>query len=112
MCLKMPIFQKKFVPKCAPPRINRLAGSPKMNEALDDYKDISLNLNDKKLRFTEGTWLQVNQSSECNYDDLAKMKKKLKALEQENNLTLVKNEVLLDLLTENVCELNLLKSSK
>lgn len=108
----MPIFQKKFVPKCAPPRANRLPGSQKMNEALEDYKDISLNLNDRKLRFTDGTWLQVNQSSECNFDDLAKMKKKLKALELENNLNLVKNEVLLDLLTENVCELNALKISK
>lgn len=42
-------------------------------------------------------------------DDLLRMKRRIKALEQENNLYQVKLDVLLDLLTENVIELNTLK---
>ncbi|XP_053659229.1 protein chibby homolog 1 [Anopheles marshallii] len=117
----MPIFQKKFSPKVAPPRTQRLnIGCPPPAEDLDDFRTITLNLVDKQLCFNDGVWLNglkpvpggtatsgtgVNQT-----DDLLRMKRRMKTLEQENNMLQVKLDVLVDLLTENVIELNEIKN--
>ncbi|XP_050071558.1 protein chibby homolog 1 [Anopheles maculipalpis] len=119
----MPIFQKKFAPKVAPPRTQRLnIGCPPPAEDLDDFRTITLNLVDKQLCFIDGVWLNglrtvpggsgtaagtagVNMT-----DDLLRMKRRMKTLEQENNMLQVKLDVLVDLLTENVIELNEIKN--
>uniref|UniRef100_A0A182U052 Chibby n=1 Tax=Anopheles melas TaxID=34690 RepID=A0A182U052_9DIPT len=117
----MPIFQKKFAPKVAPPRAQRLnIGCPPPAEDLDDFRTITLNLVDKQLCFIDGVWLNglkpgpggsvVSGSGVNVTDDLLRMKRRMKALEQENNMLQVKLDVLVDLLTENVIELNEIKN--
>ncbi|EDS36001.1 chibby [Culex quinquefasciatus] len=124
----MPIFTKKFAPKVAPPRTQRLnIGCPPHQEDLDDFRTIRLNLVDKQLCFVDGVWMSALRGAgggtsgagggpgggaaltSTTIDDLLRMKRRIKALEQENNLYQVKLDVLLDLLTENVIELNTLK---
>uniref|UniRef100_A0A182W1C6 Chibby n=1 Tax=Anopheles minimus TaxID=112268 RepID=A0A182W1C6_9DIPT len=117
----MPIFQKKFAPKVAPPRAQRLnIGCPPPAEDLDDFRTITLNLVDKQLCFIDGVWLNglkpvpggtATSGAGVNLtDDLLRMKRRMKALEQENNMLQVKLDVLVDLLTENVIELNEIKN--
>ncbi|XP_065074696.1 protein chibby homolog 1 [Ochlerotatus camptorhynchus] len=118
----MPIFTKKFAPKVAPPRTARLnIGCPPQQEELDDFKNIRLNLLDKQLCFVDGVWMSgmalaaasggsgTAPASTAAIDDLLRMKRRIKSLEQENNLYQVKLDVLLDLLTENVIELSAVK---
>lgn len=120
----MPIFTKKFAPKVAPPRTARLnIGCPPQQEELDDFKNIRLNLLDKQLCFVDGVWMSgmamataagggsgtAAPASTAAIDDLLRMKRRIKSLEQENNLYQVKLDVLLDLLTENVIELSAVK---
>lgn len=122
----MPIFTKKFAPKVAPPRTQRLnIGCPPHQEDLDDFRAIRLNLVDKQLCFVDGVWMSALRGTAASggtsvgggttaltstaIDDLLRIKRRIKALEQENNLYQVKLDVLLDLLTENVIELNSLK---
>ncbi|XP_053670500.1 protein chibby homolog 1 [Anopheles nili] len=112
----MPIFQKKFAPKIAPPRGQRLnIGCPPPAEDLDDFRSISLNLVDKQLCFIDGIWMNGLKPtagsasagiSGHSTDDVLRMKRRLKTLEQENNMLQVKLDVLVDLLTENVIALN------
>ncbi|EAT34705.1 AAEL013081-PA [Aedes aegypti] len=119
----MPIFTKKFAPKVAPPRTARLnIGCPPQQEDLDEFRNIRLNLLDKQLCFVDGVWMSAAApgggssgmtaalpSNASTIDDLLRMKRRLKTLEQENNLYQVKLDVLLDLLTENVIELSAIK---
>ena len=107
----MPIFTKKFAPKVSPPRTNRLdIGCPQIQEDLDEYKNISLNLVDKQICFIDGVWMtSTTKGNAGGFDDMMKMKRKMKTLEQENNLLQVKMDVLLDLLTENTLQLNEMK---
>uniref|UniRef100_A0A182QCP3 Chibby n=1 Tax=Anopheles farauti TaxID=69004 RepID=A0A182QCP3_9DIPT len=119
---KMPIFQKKFAPKIAPPRTQRLnIGCPPPTEDLDDFRTITLNLVDKQLCFIDGIWMNglkpsvagggmTSNASVNTTDDLLRMKRRMKTLEQENNMLQVKLDVLVDLLTENVIELNEIKN--
>uniref|UniRef100_A0A182Y5F9 Uncharacterized protein n=1 Tax=Anopheles stephensi TaxID=30069 RepID=A0A182Y5F9_ANOST len=124
----MPIFQKKFAPKVAPPRTQRLnIGCPPAAEDLDDFRTITLNLVDKQLCFIDGVWLNGLRAGQGGStptgtaagapgagvnltDDLLRMKRRLKTVEQENNMLQVKLDVLVDLLTENVIELNEIKN--
>ncbi|XP_062541587.1 protein chibby homolog 1 [Armigeres subalbatus] len=119
----MPIFTKKFAPKVAPPRTARLnIGCPPQQEDLDEYRNIRLNLLDKQLCFVDGVWMSAIKATAAGsggssalpgtnnaIDDLLRMKRRVKSLEQENNLYQVKLDVLLDLLTENVIELSTVK---
>ncbi|XP_021694422.1 protein chibby homolog 1 [Aedes aegypti] len=119
----MPIFTKKFAPKVAPPRTARLnIGCPPQQEDLDEFRNIRLNLLDKQLCFVDGVWMSAAAPgggssgmtaalpfNASTIDDLLRMKRRLKTLEQENNLYQVKLDVLLDLLTENVIELSAIK---
>ncbi|XP_058116863.1 protein chibby homolog 1 [Anopheles ziemanni] len=116
----MPIFQKKFALKIAPPRTHRLnIGCPPQQEDLDDFRSITLNLVDKQLCFIDGVWMNglkptaggsaaasSSGATAHSMDDLLRMKRRVKTLEQENNMLQVKLDVLVDLLTENVIELN------
>uniref|UniRef100_A0A182ND25 Chibby n=1 Tax=Anopheles dirus TaxID=7168 RepID=A0A182ND25_9DIPT len=119
----MPIFQKKFAPKIAPPRTQRLnIGCPPPAEDVYDFRTITLNLVDKQLCFIDGVWMNGLKPSVAGSlpatsgatvntaDDLLRMKRRMKTLEQENNMLQVKLDVLVDLLTENVIELNDIKN--
>lgn len=110
----MPIFLKKSSPKGSAPRTGRLPESvfPRIKDDIDDVRNISLHINEKKqLRFVDGIWIQ-NQGSgqsktvDVNVDDFFNLKSKLDGLEQENNLLQVKVDILIDLLTENMCNAN------
>lgn len=106
----MPIFNKKLN-KNIPSRSNRLSldECPRIHgEKIDDFKETTLLLNDVEYRFVDGSWFSTT-NIETNLADYAAMKKRVKSLEQELNMMQVKNNVLLDMLTENVIELNLIK---
>ncbi|XP_055384957.1 protein chibby homolog 1 [Condylostylus longicornis] len=104
----MPLFNRKFEIKPIPPRTQRCnIGCPPITEDLNDFKDITLNLNNKELKFIDGMWIYLNKKNDL--DDIQKLNKKLKHIEEENNINQVKVEILLDLLTESVSEIDLLK---
>lgn len=92
----MPIFQKKGAAKPRG-RVTRLPQCPKIEEDLDDYKNISLNLNSRELKFIDGVWISAAGEKT---DDIVKLKNRVNGLEEENNLNKVKVEVLLDMLAE------------
>lgn len=105
----MPIFAKKFDIKSIPARSKRYNnGGPQIQEKIDEYRTIQINLNKKKLKFIDGTWILTQNSSDI--DDVGALKKKLQKLEEENNLNQIKVDVLLDMLTENLSELNILRN--
>ncbi|XP_065371946.1 protein chibby homolog 1 [Calliphora vicina] len=104
----MPIFNKKFESKPVPPRISRNNNDcPVVTEELEDYKQITLNLGNKELRFADGIWIYATRKGDV--DDVVRLNRRLKALEEENNMCDLKIEVLLDLLAEHATELNSLK---
>lgn len=92
----MPIFNKKSSSK-PKVRVARLSQCPKLEEELDDYKNIHLNMNGRELKFIDGAWISTNGEK---LDDVIKLKNKINALEEENNLNKVKVEILLDVLAE------------
>uniref|UniRef100_T1H6P3 Uncharacterized protein n=1 Tax=Megaselia scalaris TaxID=36166 RepID=T1H6P3_MEGSC len=99
----MPLFNKKFESKSIPARSGRCnIEFPPISEDLDDFE---INLN-KELH-VKGNWLQSNKKEDI--DDFGRLNDKIKNLEEENNMNQVKIDVLLDLLTENVSELNAVK---
>lgn len=105
----MPIFSKKFDIKSIPARNKRYnAGCPQIQEKLDEYRTIQINLTRKKLKFIDGTWILTQNSADV--DDVGALKRKLQKLEEENNLNRIKVDVLLDMLTENLSEMNLLRN--
>lgn len=105
----MPIFSKKFDIKSVPQRNKRDGNSSHIQEKLDDFQVIQLNLNNKKkLKFVDGTWIVAHQAADT--DDITLMRKRLHKLEEENNLNQIKVDVLLDMLTENMTELKILRN--
>ncbi|XP_061387695.1 protein chibby homolog 1 [Musca vetustissima] len=107
----MPLFNKKFESKIIPPRTGRCnTGFPMVNEDLDEYKQISLNLGNKELRFADGIW--IHSARKGDVDEVVRLNRRIKTLEEENNMCNVKIEVLLDLLAEHATVINVLKSNK
>lgn len=106
----MPIFSKKFDIKNIPQRSKRDGNCSHVQEKLDDFQTIQLNLmNKKKLKFADGKWI-VSQIHGADADDVIVLRKKLQKLEEENNLNQIKVDVLLDMLTENLNELKILRN--
>lgn len=104
----MPLFNKKFESKPIPARVNRCnIGFPIVNEDIEDFRNISLSLGNKKLRFADGIWMHSTHKADV--DDMLRLNKKFRALEEENNMCNLKIEVMLDLLAEHATELNDLK---
>lgn len=104
----MPIFSKKFDIKTIPQRSKRDGSCAPVQEKLDDFQVIQMNLtNKKKLKFVDGTWIVTQQPADS--DDFIAMRKRLQKLEEENNLNQIKVDVLLDMLTENLAELKILR---
>ncbi|TDG50454.1 hypothetical protein AWZ03_003043 [Drosophila navojoa] len=104
----MPLFNKKFESKPIPARVNRCnIGFPVVNEDIEDFRNISLSLGNKKLRFADGIWM--HSAHKADVDDMLRLNKKFRALEEENNMCNLKIEVMLDLLAEHATELNDLK---
>lgn len=104
----MPIFSKKFDIKHIPQRSKRDASCVYIQEKLDDFQTIQLNLaHKKKLKFVDGIWIVCQQTSDA--DDFVSMQKRLHKLEEENNLNQIKVDILLDMLTENLAELKILR---
>ncbi|EDW84655.1 uncharacterized protein Dwil_GK14229 [Drosophila willistoni] len=111
LSLMMPLFNKKFESKPIPARQNRCnIGHPVVTEDLDDFRHISLNLGNKELRFADGIWMHSSRKGDV--DDMLRLNKKFRALEEENNMCNLKIEVMLDLLAEHATELNELKPTK
>lgn len=103
----MPIFSKKFDIKTIPPRAKRHSSGPQVQEKLSDVQTLQINLNRKKLKFIDGLWFVSHQCGDM--DDISIIKNKIQKLEEENNLKQVKVDILLDMLSENLAELNLIR---
>lgn len=101
----MPIFSKKFDIKTIPPRAKRYSSGPQVQENLDDIQTLQINLNKKKLKFVDGVWLVSHQCG-----DIHIIKKRIQKCEEENNLKQVKIDILLDMLSENLAEMNLIRN--
>lgn len=100
--IKMPLFSKKTEKVTTlPQRKQRLTHVPYLNEDIDEFKKISVNLGNKEFKFIEGSWIAVNKGA-GSVDDVTKLKHKITHLEEENNLNKIKVEVLLDMLAENM----------
>lgn len=108
----MPIFSKKFDIKTIPSRVKRTSSQfcPPLQENIDDVNTITLQLGKNEAKFVDGAW--IVGSSECSADDLLSMRRKVVKLEEENNLNKVKVDVLLDMLTENISEINVLRRNR
>lgn len=102
----MPIFSRKFDIKNVPARSKRQMNCPHIEENLNDYRAIQLHLGRKRMKFVNGTWIGHHGSES---DDVGVMKRDLQRLEEANNLNQIKIDVLLDMLTENLAELNMLR---
>lgn len=104
----MPIFSRKFDIKPIPQRGKRDASCAHIQEKLDDFRNIQLNLtNKKKLKFVDGTWITTQQTADA--DDITAMRRRMHKIEEENNLNQIKVDILLDMLTENLAELKILR---
>lgn len=104
----MPLFNKKFESKPIPPRLSRNNNAcAVVSEELDDYNQIILNLGNKELRFADGIWIYSIRKGDV--DEVIRLNRRIKSLEEENNMCDLKIEVLLDLLAEHATELNSLK---
>lgn len=102
----MPIFpQRKFTPKLPKQRDLRLNSVPKYPEEIDDYRHIKLKLSgERELQFVDGVWISLKPSQNDTVDDIAKLVREKKKLENENTMLNVKMDIMLDLLTECVSE--------
>lgn len=105
----MPLFTKKFEAKPIPSRSGRCnIGCPVVGENIDEYKSISLSLGSKELRFADGIWIHTTRKGDI--DEVVRLHRRLKSLEEENNMCNLKMEIFLDLLAEQTSELNVLQS--
>lgn len=101
----MPIFTKKFSKKSPSKPRNRLNSVPKIAEDIDDFKNISIKLDDEKvLKFVDGFWISSKKSSLADDDGILKLVQHNKKLEEEKTMLNAKLEICLDLLTETVAE--------
>jgi len=102
----MPIFpQRKFTFKHPKQRELRLNSVPKYNEDIDDFKNIKIKLsNEKELQFVDGEWISIKKSQQEGFDDVARLVRENKRLENENSTLNVKMDIMLDLLTECISE--------
>lgn len=105
----MPIFSRKFDIKSVPARSKRQINCSSIEENFDDYRSIQLNLGKNKLKFINGAWI-IGHGHAVNSADVGDMKREMQRLEEANNLNHIKIDVLLDMLTENLAELNVLRS--
>lgn len=104
----MPIFSRKFDIKHIPQRNKRDSSCAHIQEKLDDFQNIQFHLTNKKMmKFVDGTWIVTQQSADA--DDITSMRRRMQKLEEENNLNQIKVDILLDMLTENLAELKILR---
>lgn len=114
----MPIFSTKYDTKTIPARAKRQnINYPLIHEEPNDLSKISLTLNKTTLKFVDGQWSGSGSGSQPHNNvnhrtadkDAAAIKKKLRRMDEENNLQQLKIDILLDMLTENMNELNVFK---
>lgn len=111
VCIKeMPIFSRKFDVKHLPARSKRQTSCPPIEESPNDYRIIHLNLGKKRIKFEGGTWIIGQHTADTG--NLIGLKQEIQQLKEANNLNRLKIDVLLDMLTENLAELNTLRSNK
>lgn len=100
----MPIFSKTFDVKAVPARGKRANDDcPVLTEKLDDFHNISINLGQLSVGFSNGRWVQEQRQSVQITDDdtdIIALRRQLRKAEQTNNLNEIKIEVLMDMLTE------------
>lgn len=113
----MPIFSKKYDIKTIPARAKRQnINYPLIHEEPNDLNNISLTLNKNTYKLIDGQWISSNHQNGsmtgANDEDVTAIKKRLRRVEEEHNLQQLKIDILLDMLTENLNELNVLKNSQ
>jgi hypothetical protein len=110
----MPIFpHRKFTPKLPKQRELRLNTVPKRAEEIDDFRSIKLKLSgEKEFQFVDGVWMGLKKSQPEAIDDITRIVRTNKRLEEENAMLNVKMDIMLDLLTECVAEKDAMMRNK
>lgn len=80
---------------------------PPLEENFDEYRSIQFSVGKKRVKFIDGTWVVGQHAADS--ADIGGMKRQIQRLEEANNLSQIKIDVLLDMLTENLAELNMLR---
>ncbi|KAM3859773.1 protein chibby homolog 1 [Diretmus argenteus] len=111
----MPLFGNTFSPKKTPPRksaslsnLHTLDRSTREIELGIDCGAPVMNIGGQSLKFEDGQWL-ADSGGSVPGKELQRLKKRIVQLEEENNLLKLKNEILLDMLTETTAESNLME---
>ncbi|KAM3878347.1 protein chibby homolog 1-like [Diretmus argenteus] len=111
----MPLFGNTFSPKKTPPRksaslsnLHTLDRSTREIELGIVYGPPVMNIGGQSLKFEDGQWL-ADSGGSVPGKELQRLKKRNVQLEEENNLLKLKNEILLDMLTETTAESHLME---
>ncbi|KAM3860638.1 protein chibby homolog 1-like [Diretmus argenteus] len=111
----MPLFGNTFSPKKTPPRksaslsnLHTLDRSAREIELGIVYGAPVMNIGGQSLKFEDGQWL-ADSGGSVPGKELQRLKKRNVQLEEENNLLKLKNEILLDMLTETTAESHLME---
>jgi uncharacterized protein YlxW (UPF0749 family) len=101
----MPLFTKSFSKRKPTKPRNRLSSAPKLDESIDDFRNVKIKFDDEKfVKFVEGVWMSSKKSPAVDDEEVLKLVKHNKKLEEEKNMLNAKLEICLDLLTETVAE--------
>lgn len=93
----MPIFKRKLAKK--------RSVESQITEGLDDFKNITLKLCDKKnIKFVNGVWIVLNNQSTESADSTLELVKANQSLVKENFMLNAKMEILIDMLSETLAK--------
>ncbi|KAI5698143.1 hypothetical protein M8J75_002300 [Diaphorina citri] len=93
----MPLFSNKFIPKAIPPRkiTKDQTQSPNQEIKFNMADPICVHLGNMKAHFHNGRWI-ADDSFQNNLD----LREKLKVAREEINMLRIKEEILLDMVTD------------
>jgi len=110
---------KGFSPKKSTPRkassLSNLAAALDISERAKefgiDYGTTSLKLDGNELRFVNGKW-KIGEVGSSNDEEIEQLRQENKRLAEENNMLQLKNDILVDMLTESTVESQILEKER
>lgn len=108
----MPLFPNKFSPKKIPsrrldPESSRVVDPSNSLEFGPEIGPIKLRLGDQEAVFRDGQWIPETGPVSGKHKENEKLRNSIQRLEDENNMLKLKNEILLDMLTQTTAESHL-----
>ncbi|XP_018577422.1 protein chibby homolog 1 isoform X1 [Anoplophora glabripennis] len=99
----MPFFTSKFSPKKAPRRKGADISSGTIEELTSDQRTLHIKISDQKYIFENGDWIPESGRNSVMHKSGQRLKKKMEVLQEENNLLNLKLEILLNMLSNLLC---------